>query len=104
MTTRYEIPLEPVAQTFEIDLGGVTYGINLYWNEQASIWCIDILDANANPLVNGIPLVANQDLLQQYGYMSFGGQLVAQCDSNQLLPPDSSNLGSSGHLYFITTP
>lgn len=96
------IPTTPEAQVFQIALAGVNYEIFLYWNTMGEIWCIDISDTQGNRILSGIPLVANVDLLEQYGYMNFGGKLVAQTDNSIELPPTYSNLGSVGNLYFIT--
>ncbi len=99
----FEIPLSPEAQQFNISLGGVTYGVNLYWNANSSTWCIDLSDNSGNPIVRGIPLVANVNLLEQYAYLGIGGQLIVQSDDDPNAPPTSDNLGSISHLYFVTS-
>ncbi len=98
----FEIPLSPEAQTFRINLAGVTYSINLYWNAISGFWCIDVADTSGNPLVNGIPLVANTDLLAQYPELNFNGQLIVQSDNDPNAAPTSDNLGTASHLYFVT--
>lgn len=97
-----EIPLSPTAQVFNITLAGIQYTINLYWNEFNSVWCIDLLLANNTQVISGIPLVANVDLLEQYQYLNLGGKLVAQTDLSPNTAPTYDNLGSLGHVYFIT--
>lgn len=99
----YEIPLSPEPQKFSIELAGVSYNLNLSWNEVVSAWVVDIADRNENPILRGIPLVGNVDLLEPYPYLNFGGQLIAQTDNDIEVPPTFNNLGSTGHLYFITT-
>lgn len=100
----YEIPLSPEAQTFSIDLAGVEYQLTLVWNSIANIWVLNLTTANGNsPILSGIPLVANTDLLAPYGYLNLGGQLVAKTDNNPFNPPTYENLGVTGRLYFITT-
>lgn len=100
----YEIPLSPEPQKFSIELAGVSYVLNLGWNEVVSAWVVDIADRNENPILRGIPLVANVDLLEPYPYLNFGGQLIAQTDNNVEVPPTFDTLGLTGHLYFITAP
>ncbi len=100
----FEIPLSPEAQTFSIDLAGATYNMTLSWNLSVSAWVLDIADVNENPILRGIPLVANVDLLAQYPYLNFGGSLIAQTDNDIETPPTFENLGTVGHLYFVTTP
>lgn len=98
----YKVPLSPVAQTFDIYLGGVHYKINLQWNAEIPAWSIDISDVNTgNPLVYGIPLVTGCNLLEAYDYLGFQGPLVAIVDGS-LEPPNYDNLGNSGNLYFLT--
>jgi len=101
--TSYEIPLEPASQTFQIALAGVTYSITLWWSSASSTWNINIADANGVPIISSIPLVTGVDLLGPFGYLDFGGQLVAQTDHNPTAPPTYDNLGTSGHLYFVVT-
>lgn len=97
----YEIPLSPEPQTFTIELSGVTYRLTFGWNAVVSVWVLDIADQYENPILRGIPLVANVDLLSPYPYLNFGGTLIAQTDSDINLPPTFDNLGSTGHLYFV---
>lgn len=98
----FEIPLSPEAQTFRIKLNGVTYTINLYWNSISGSWCIDLADSDAVPIINGIPVVANTDLLEQYAYLNLGGKLIVQTDSDPNAAPTDINLGTDSHLYFVT--
>ena len=102
MATTYEIPLTAEPQSFQIALGGVVYALTVRWNIPASAWCLDVADANGAPILAGIPLVTGCNLLGQYGYLNFGGALVAQTDHDLMAPPAYGNLGTTGHLYFVT--
>jgi hypothetical protein len=104
MTTAYEIPLQPQAQSFRIQIAGVTYGMTVTWNNFNASWILDIVDVNNDPLVSGIPLITGTDLLAQYAYMGFGGSLYAQTDHDTYAVPTYANLGQQGHLYFVTNP
>ncbi|MGO9474226.1 MAG: phage baseplate plug protein [Rhodomicrobium sp.] len=104
MTTAYEIPLQPNAQTFTIPLAGVTYDMTLHWCDSNQTWVLDIADANGDALVQGIPLVTGADLLAQYGYLGFGGALECQTDDDSYAVPTYGNLGQTSHLYFLTNP
>ena len=104
MTTQYEIPLTPNAQTFTISLNNVTYTMTLVWNGQNNTWVLDIADANGNGILSGITIVANNDLLSPYPYLNFEGQLIAETDVDLTTPPVYDNLGTTGHIYFVTTP
>lgn len=105
MSTPYEIPLTPQAQTFSLVLNNVTYQMTLWWNWVSFLWMLDIYDSDGStPVVTAIPLVTGCDLLGPYPDMGFGGKLVAQTDGNSLAPPNDENLGITSHLYFVTTP
>ena len=99
--TIYEIPTSSDNQTFSISLAGVPYRVNLYWGGINNTWIIDILDNSNNPILTGIPVVANIDLLAPFGYLNFGGRLIAQTDHNTDAPPSLTNLGTTGHIYFV---
>lgn len=101
--TTVEIPLTPEPQNFTIQLGLVTYNFKLYWNSaQYGGWTIDIADESNVPIVQGIPLVTGADLLAQYDYLGFEGELVVYTDSAPLTPPTYTNLGVQSHIYFTT--
>jgi hypothetical protein len=100
--TVYEIPLSAESQTFNIPIAGTTYGVTVRWNVPNASWIIDIADASGNPIVSGIPMVTGSNLLEQYGYLGFGFQLVAQTDNSPDSVPNFDNLGTTGHLYAIT--
>ena len=104
MSTFYEIPLKPEAQEFDISLGGVTYHLTLNWNAPNNAWGLDIADSLQNPIVGGIPLITGANLLEQYAYLGIGGSLIVQSDFDPNEVPDYAALGSTGHLFFVTTP
>lgn len=99
MTTYFEIPLSPEAQTFTIALAGTTYQFSLIWNVTNASWVIDIADASGNKILCGIPMVTGGDLLEQFGYLGFGFQLLVQTDNDPAAVPTFVNLGTTGHLY-----
>ena len=107
MSTQYEIPLTPDAQSFIIALAGVKYTLTLTWNNMSSTWNLDIGDAVNNPIVTGVPLVTGADLLEQYGYLNFGGQLINTTDGVgdvDDVPATYYNLGKISHLLYVTSP
>ena len=104
MSTPFLIPLQPTNQTLQITLAGVLYTLTVRWNDQNQAWTLDIADANQNPIVSGIAVVTGQDLLAPYGYLNFGGQLIAQTTNDTDAVPTLANLGSAGNLYFVVQP
>lgn len=100
----YEIPLSAEGQTFAIALGGVTYQLTLVYRDAAGGgWVLDIADAQGVALLRGVPLVTGADLLAQHRALGFVGSLVVQTDHNPDAAPTFENLGSTSHLYFVTT-
>lgn len=71
------------------------------WNVPANCWVVDIATEEGTPVLCGIPLVTGADLLEQFGYLGFGGQLIAVTDNARDTPPTFSNLGITGHMYYI---
>lgn len=100
--TPFEIPLQPTPQTLAIQLGGSQYILAVYWNLVSLCWMLDIYDVNENPLLRGIPLVTGTDLLNPFEYAGIDGELVVQTDSDPNSVPTFQNLGSQGHLYFLS--
>lgn len=96
-----EVPLAATSQTLQIVLAGVRYVLTVRWNETNSAWTLDITDS-AGRTVNGIPIITGVDLLAPYSYLNFGGSLVAQTDTDATAVPTYTNLGSTGHLYWVT--
>ncbi len=103
--TVVEVPLTGQAESFSISLGGVSYQLTVIYRAAAEGgWVLDIADANGVALVGGIPLVTGCDLLEQYAHLGFAGGLAVQTDHNPGAVPTFDNLGSTSHLYFVTTP
>ena len=97
----YEIPLSPQPQKFSVALAGVTYNMTVKWNDNRANWFLDIADDSDQPIVGGIPLTTGNDLLAQYKYLGFGGQLQVQTDFDTSQIPSYDNLGVSSHLFFV---
>lgn len=101
MSTGFEIPLAPAPQKITIALGGVTYRLALVWNGTSACWVLDIYSADSVAILLGVPLVTGVDLLAQYEYLGFGGQLIVQSDPDPDVVPSFTTLGTTGHLYWV---
>lgn len=101
MTTANEIPLLPTPQTLSITLGGTSYNLLFYWCQPSQCWVMDIFDVGGNAILCGSPLITGADLLAQFAYLMFGGELIVQTDHDTDAVPTFTNLGSTGHLYFV---
>lgn len=54
-------------RTFTTVLGEVRYRITTRWNERASVWTADFIDAETDvPLARSIPIVLGADLLKSF--------------------------------------
>lgn len=101
MAQIFSVPLLPATpQSMSIALSGVTYRVTLRWNRMSMLWHLDMADADGNMLFAGYPLVTGADLLEQFKYMGFVGQMYAVTDSDFVPPPTFFNLGTTGHLYY----
>lgn len=105
-TVPYEIPLTPTPQEFNIELGGLSYRLKVWWNAAPmGGWTLNISDANGVPLAHGIPLVTGSNLLEQLeADTGITGWLICETDYDLEAVPDFNNLGITSHLYFLTNP
>jgi hypothetical protein len=100
----YRIPLVSRPQRFRIALNRVEYEVTCRWNQSLEGgWFLDFIDAKTNqPIVMNCPLVTGIDILGQYEYLGFAGQLFIYTDGDGNAVPTLENLGSESNLYFIT--
>lgn len=96
------LPLRPVPQRFVTQLAGVTYNLRTRWSVGSDCWMLDISDQDNTPILGSIPLVTGADLLEQYGYLNFGGALYA---FSTVGPPDVvptlGDLGVTAFAIFV---
>ena len=99
MAGYYTIPLRPEPQSFGITLAGREYRLTVRWMDALEAgWMLDIqTPENAAPIVMGIPLVTGCDLLEQYAYLEFGGELWVEGE----MPATPDNLGTEVELVFV---
>jgi hypothetical protein len=61
------IPVSNVGRnSFSTFLAGETYIFETYWNNQVSMWYLNLFTATNEPLLEGIALVPNINLLRQF--------------------------------------
>ena len=101
----YIIPLQGLAETFEISLAGVLYKMAVKWNDSPvdGGWQLDIANGETDELIVGsIALVTGANLLENLDYLEFGGSLVVFTDGDKTAVPTFENLGTESNLYFVT--
>lgn len=101
MSTAYEIPFEPRAQTFVIALAGVSYRLSTAWNVASSCWVLDVATPEGVAIVSAIPIVTGANLLEQFDHLAFGGKVFVQNVSADSLTPGYADLGVSGLAFFV---
>ena len=64
--------------SFSSALDGSTYRFVFIYNGRSKQWVMNISDINRNPIINGIKLVLNYSLLDQYTHLNLPpGELYA---------------------------
>lgn len=95
-----EIPLTADNQRFRVSLGEVNYTLNVLWRDDAG-WIMDVMDNGGQPLLLGVPLVPDVNLLEQYPDLGISGALIVMADQGAPEYPTKTNLGAASHLYFV---
>lgn len=102
MITWFEIPTFNYAARYETTLpSGKSVVLSFQYRDATEGgWILDInRSTDGTGIVQGIPLVTGVDLLEQYGYLGFGGQLIV-FDKEGDDAPTFDSLGSRHRLYF----
>lgn len=103
MTKTFEIPLSAKSEVFSVTMGGADYTLRVNWCIPMGRWILDILTGDASKeILTGLPLSPGVDLLKQYAHLGILGELVAQVDHDVNAAPSFENLGTTGHLFYIT--
>lgn len=100
MSSAYQIPFDPKAQSFTINLGGISYQLKTTWNGTASCWILDIASADGTPLASGLPLVPGVDILSQVPNIGIAGKIFVQ-GSPKSVTPGYADLGTTGLVFFV---
>lgn len=74
--------------SFTSTLSSVAYTFNAYFNTRAGRWMLDILDVTLTPILMGVPLLIDRDLLAQYPTLPLppGGLFVIDESGQQNQP------------------
>jgi len=74
------IPFKEAAQWREqIELSGITYTLRFKWNAMNEFWSMDVLSGNDEPVIYGVKVVVNWNLLEQYAMTDKpAGDIVCQ--------------------------
>ena len=103
MNNWYLIPLQSIAQSFQILLNGTNYQMTFQWNDSADAgWQMSLINSDTNtPLVSSAPLITGADCLSGLEYLGIGGQFWVITGGDQSAVPTFNNLGTDSNFYFI---
>lgn len=78
--------------------------MSVVWNDSPDAgWFIGFIDADTNvEIVNNIPLITGDDILDGLGYLGFEGQMFVYTNGDLQAVPTLNNLGVECNLYFVT--
>ncbi len=81
-----------------VDLGTILVRIVTYYNYSSECWIMDILDLNDNPILHGLMLVPNIDVLEPYTEekLSLGSLVLVELNAGDYKSPD--DLGTKTKL------
>lgn len=101
----WELPLSGTPMRFRMNLAGSTYQFGFQFRDAPmGGWIMDISNYLGTPIVCGIPLVTGADLMAQYAYLGFPGQIWVRSDGVPDDVPTFNNLGYLSHVYYVTVP
>lgn len=96
----FEIPLSAASQSLRVTLANQVYRVSVTWRDAVGLWLLDIADGNGSALVQGLPLVTGNDLLEQFRHLGIGGGLWVLSGDNLGDMPTFDGLGTTSKLYF----
>lgn len=86
-------------------LDGRIYRIRCRWIDKASLWLLDLLDRQGDPLIVGIPIRVGESILLPHvgeALPGFGyGQIIARDSSGRGLDPARNELGFRVKLTYV---
>lgn len=101
-----EFPLSKnINQTYTVTVSGdsrnITFIVEQFYNNIAGYWIINIYDKSKQPVVMDIPLLAGQNLLEQYGYLNIGELYVINIGDQSISKPDDTNIADNFKLVWV---
>lgn len=101
--TFFTIPITPNQpwQTFKITLSGVIYNLIMRYNNRSNRWILDIMDANNNPILRGMPVLIQRNITQQFRYLKVpAGVFFATDDTGGENQPTLYAFGITNTLFY----
>lgn len=88
--------------TFTTSLDGISYTLEVQYNVRSERWYMSIADAIGTPVVSGIPLLINRDLLAPYRtYDVPAGGMVVIDNTGADAEPTLDSFLTTHALYYV---
>lgn len=98
-----EIPIDRNSpdQKFSIDLEGTVYVFRVLWNSRTGRWSLSVFEEDETPIVMGITVIGEADLLSQYADSRLPpGTLYTADLTGKNREPTDENFGDSVLLLY----
>ncbi|TFL14224.1 hypothetical protein CSC67_08715 [Pusillimonas caeni] len=87
----------------EASLDDTTYFLRFDWNSEAQLWTMAIQDARSEAVLQGVVLVPNTPLLDQFRHLAVPrGEFVVYAQDDNLQIGRDTLLTQSATLYYLT--
>jgi hypothetical protein len=98
MPIRADLP----AYTFQLALEGTLYNFEFRYNERMERWLMDINDENQSPLLKGIPVQTDFNLIERFKDDRLPpGEFFAIDESGEGKQPSREDFGNDVKLFYI---
>ncbi|MBJ8426052.1 phage baseplate plug family protein [Acinetobacter bereziniae] len=77
----YKIPLGVGNQKFIVQLNKITYKLQLIF--RLDCWYLDVLDSSENPIISGLAMNPNIDLLEQHQHLIKGSFFATNANKDE---------------------
>ena len=98
----YEIPLNPYAERFQIEIAGEPYYLQTHWNVPMQRWTLDIGRSETEWLVTNLAMVNGLNLLEPYEHLGFNFELRLWIDGDLEGEASYDGLGTAAKLLVVT--
>jgi hypothetical protein len=90
--------------TIRCAIEGVTYAFAWLWNERESTWYVSIADSEGDPIVSGVRVVLNADLIGRTTDSRLpDGKILVKDITGATDEPDRDTLGQNVLVVYVST-
>lgn len=86
-----------------VDGKNVTLVFTTRYNEIAGYWNVTVSDTNGLILINNLPMLPGQNILEQYSYLEIGSACIIPAHQMEDEYPNAENLGGDWLLVWSDT-